>query len=221
MHQIEDLISARSEIFHYKDRIFKMIMKKIIRPALPVLTMMLAFPLQGSLTMANDKQPAALSEHKQKKQTQDFDSFGFNHFSEMQDKINDIIENFFSNRHRKAPLLSGTSSFISPLLNMSENDKGVEIKVELPGLGENDIRIESKNNQLIIRGERKEEKEEKDKNYYIHESFGGNFLRTITIPFDFDVSKTKATFKNGILDIFIEKPKESSLTTKTIPITPQ
>lgn len=198
-----------------------MIIKKIIRSALPALAMMFAFPLQGSLTMASDKQPTPQGEHKQKSQMQDFDGFGFNHFSEMQDKINDIIENFFSNRHRKEPLLSGTSSFISPFLNMSENDKGIDIKVELPGLTENEIKIESKNNQLIIKGERKDEKEEKDKNYYIHESFGGNFLRTITIPFDFDISKAKATFKNGILNIFIEKPKEAVSTPKTIPITPQ
>lgn len=198
-----------------------MIMKRIIKLALPVLPVMLAFPVQGSLTMASDKPAAPQVEHKEKRLIPDSDGLGFNHFSEMQDKINDIIEKFFSNRHRKELLLSGTSSFLSPLLNMSENDKGIEIKVELPGLSENDIKIESKNNQLIIKGERKEEMEEKAKNYYIHESFGGNFLRTITIPFDFDVSKAKATFKNGILNIFIEKPKEAASTAKTIPITPQ
>ena len=57
------------------------------------------------------------------------------------------------------PTIIGTPSFLMPLMNVSENDKNINIKIELPGISEKDIKIESRNNQLIIKGEKKEDKE--------------------------------------------------------------
>lgn len=143
---------------------------------------------------------------------------GFHHFSEMQDRLNDVIENFFSNVPGNLSTIAESSSFLMPLMNVSENDKHVTVKVELPGINEKDITIESVSNQLIIKGHRKEDKEEKETNYYMRESSYGNFLRTVSLPFEIDISKSTATFKDGILRISIEKPKGTLSGTKTIPI---
>ncbi len=144
-----------------------------------------------------------------------YSGFGFHSIPEIEDRMTDLMENFFSN----LPAISGTAqSMIMPLLNMSENDKGILIKVELPGLKEEDVQIESRNNQIIIKGEKKEEKEEKDSNYHIRESSYGKFMRTVSLPFDVDIDKTTAVFKNGMLEISAEKPQGTLSESKTIPI---
>lgn len=147
-----------------------------------------------------------------------YSDLGFHHFSEMQDRLNDVINNFLSNVPMNVPTIPGTSSFLMPVMNVSENDNHVNVKVELPGISEKDVTIESINNQLIIKGEKKEEKEEKETNYYVRESSYGSFLRTVSLPFEIDINKSTATFKNGVLHISVEKPKESVSSTKMIPI---
>lgn len=147
-----------------------------------------------------------------------YGDLSFHQFSEMQDRLNDVINNFFANVPMNAPTIPGTSSFLMPVMNVSENEKHVYVKIELPGISEKDVTIESVNNQLIIKGEKKEEKEEKETNYFMRESSYGSFLRTVSLPFEIDINKSTATFKNGVLHISVEKPKESISSKKLIPI---
>lgn len=113
-----------------------------------------------------------------------------------------------------------TSSNHFPSLDVAETEKNVTIKAELPGMDEKAIKIEVSKNQVTIQGEKKSETAEKDKEgtYYLKEISYGNFSRTISLPFEPDTNKTKASFSKGILTVTIEKPEENISQTKTIPI---
>jgi HSP20 family protein len=88
-----------------------------------------------------------------------------------------------------------------PTLDLSATDKEYTIAVEIPGVDEKDVKLEIANDTLTIRGEKKQEKEEKDKNYYRVERTYGSFQRVLSLPEDADQAGVKATFKRGILTI--------------------
>lgn len=98
-----------------------------------------------------------------------------------------------------SPLSS--SGFLKPQVDVGATDKEYSITVEVPGINEKDVNIEVVNNTMTIRGEKKQEKEEKDKNYYRVERSYGSFQRVLSLPEDADQEAIKATFKNGILTI--------------------
>ena len=98
-----------------------------------------------------------------------------------------------------SPLSS--SGFLKPQVDVGATDKEYSITVEVPGINEKDVNIEVANNTMTIRGEKKQEKEEKDKNYYRVERSYGSFQRVLSLPEDADQEAIKATFKNGILTI--------------------
>lgn len=139
---------------------------------------------------------------------------------QMREQMDRLFENPFSNKNLMAPLteLSPFNFSAFPSINVSETDKVVTIKAELPGLNEKDINIETYRNQLTISGERKEEKSEDKANFHIKELAYGQFSRSINLPFDIDNSNSKASFDNGILQITVKKPNDVISQTKTIPI---
>ena len=100
-------------------------------------------------------------------------------------------------------LLSPLSStgFLKPQVDVGATDKEYSITVEVPGVTEKDVNIEVTNNTMTIRGEKKQEKEEKDKNYYRVERSYGSFQRVLSLPEDADQGDIRATFKNGILTV--------------------
>jgi len=106
----------------------------------------------------------------------------------------------------------------SPRLNVSENEKEVRIAVELPGMDENDIDVSLSEGYLTIRGEKRDEREDKKGNYYRMERSYGSFQRTIPLPLEVDEGKTDASFKKGVLNITIPKVEEAQRKVKKIPI---
>jgi len=86
-------------------------------------------------------------------------------------------------------------------------DKGdkLEITAEIPGVDKKDIKVNLTNDTLSIKAEKKEEKEEKKKNYYYKERSYGGFYRSITLPAEVDPKTAKATYKDGVLQITIDK----------------
>jgi len=80
-------------------------------------------------------------------------------------------------------------------------------------VSEKDVTLEIVNNTMTIRGEKKQEKEEKEKNYYRVERSYGSFQRVLSLPQDADQEDVKATFKNGVLTVTIprkELPKSEA-----------
>jgi len=79
---------------------------------------------------------------------------------------------------------------------------------ELPGVDEKDVDVTLADGVLTIRGEKKTERDEKDKNWPVVERSYGSFSRTISLPFDVDPAKVDAKFEKGVLRIHLPKPVE-------------
>jgi HSP20 family protein len=99
--------------------------------------------------------------------------------------------------------------FWSPPVDIYETDEAVILKAELAGLNKNDVTIEIKDSNLVLRGERKFEKDIKEENYHRIERSYGFFSRTFALPQIVDSSKVTATFKDGLLEIMIPKVKDA------------
>lgn len=106
----------------------------------------------------------------------------------------------------------------SPSIDVTENDKEITVSAELPGLGENDIEVSLAHNVLTVSGEKKEEKEDKGKNFYRMERSYGSFQRSIPLPVEVEVDQVEAKFEKGVLTITLPKTAEAQKQTKRIPV---
>ena len=97
----------------------------------------------------------------------------------------------------------------APLVDIVEDEKEYLIKAELPEINKEDISVKVDKGVLSITGERKFEKEEKDKKYHRVERSYGHFTRTFTIPEDADADNVKAEFKNGVLEVHLQKAEKA------------
>ena len=89
----------------------------------------------------------------------------------------------------------------APTLDMSETDKGYEISAEMPGMGEEDIDVTVADNVLTIEGEKRQEREEKKKDYHLKERRYGKVHRALRLPQDVDANKINAKFDKGVLSV--------------------
>jgi HSP20 family protein len=96
----------------------------------------------------------------------------------------------------------------APKIDVSETDNEIQITAEMPGIDQNDVEVLLEDDRLIIRGEKKEEREDKDRNYHVRERVQGAFSRTLPLPFAPDPNQVKAEFRNGVMTITIPKPQE-------------
>lgn len=105
-----------------------------------------------------------------------------------------------------------------PAVDITEKDKSFEISAELPGMDQKNIEIKLSNGSLIIKGEKKEDKEEKRKGYHLSERHYGAFERVFTLPKGVDAEKIDARFSNGVLSISLPKKPEAMKADKVVPI---
>jgi len=104
----------------------------------------------------------------------------------------------------------------TPSVDVSETDKAYEIEAELPGMDEKDIELSLSNGVLTIRGERKEEKEDKEK--HVSERRYGSFRRTFRLPDTVNEDKATAEFKKGVLRVTLPKKPEAQKPVRKIAI---
>ncbi|MDP3479608.1 MAG: Hsp20/alpha crystallin family protein [Desulfoprunum sp.] len=97
----------------------------------------------------------------------------------------------------------------SPRLDVSETDQAIEILADLPGMEKKDISVSLEDDLLTIKGERKEEKENKDKQYHTIERRTGSFYRALRLPVEVDIERSEANFKDGVLTLKLPKTKDS------------
>jgi HSP20 family protein len=95
-----------------------------------------------------------------------------------------------------------------PAIDVVEKDDKYTVKVELPGVKEEDIDVSVAGDMLTISGEKRAESEEKKKGYYYSESSYGSFSRSVTIPSTVNASKIDASFEQGVLEITLPKAPE-------------
>jgi HSP20 family protein len=96
-----------------------------------------------------------------------------------------------------------------PLMDVAETDKEVTVSAELPGVDPKDIDIDVTGDMLTVRGEKKQEHEEKDRNYTFVERSFGRFQRSIQLPSSVDPDKVEATCRNGTLTITLSKKPDA------------
>jgi len=112
------------------------------------------------------------------------------------------------------------SSFFSPNADAVNKEGCYEIRVELPGVSEKDVEVSLENGNLTIRGEKRSEHEEKDKNYFFSERRYGAFERIFRLPDDVREADIKASYKDGILTLRLPKTESKKPASRKIEIKP-
>jgi HSP20 family protein len=117
------------------------------------------------------------------------------------------------------PWRPGSSfAFSAPAIDMSEDDKTYKISAELPGLDAKDVDVSVSGTTLVLKGEKRQEKEEKDKNYYFSERAYGSFQRAFELPSTVDRDKIAADFSKGVLTITLPKTPDAQKPQKKIEV---
>src|SRR5687767_13252421 len=96
----------------------------------------------------------------------------------------------------------------APAVDLIEREDSLVLKADLPGMTEDDVQIEMRDDVLTISGERKAEHEDKQNGYYRVERSFGRFSRSLHLPDGVDADKIAAAFDNGVLEVTIPKPEQ-------------
>jgi HSP20 family protein len=106
----------------------------------------------------------------------------------------------------------------APAVDIVDKGNAYEIMAELPGMDESNIDVKFSDGTLTIKGEKRDEKEEKKKEYYLSERRYGSFQRSFGVPDGVDADKIEANFKNGVLTVTLPKTAEAQNSEKKIAI---
>ena len=127
-------------------------------------------------------------------------------FSTLQDRVNRIFRESYS---PEGPGDALTTANFAPPVDVYEDEQGVTLKIEVPGIDEKDIDVSIASNTLTVRGERTLEKEEKEENFQRVERQYGSFTRSFTLPNSVDLEQVSAHYNKGVLKIRLAKKAES------------
>lgn len=127
-------------------------------------------------------------------------------FGSLQEAVRDMLATWPFGEREALSLADWT-----PSCNVSETTEEYRIEAELPGVKQEDLDVKVEDRVVTLRGERREEKEEKGKKYHRVESSYGSFMRSFTLPDDADEDTVTANYKDGLLSVRIARtaPKES------------
>lgn len=120
-------------------------------------------------------------------------------------EMEEVMERFFGREDGKPRAIETWA----PRVDVEETDKEILVKADLPGVDPKNVEITVENGVLMVRGEKKEEKEEKKKDYHRVERFRGTFYRAIQLPPGADAEKVSATSANGVITVAIPKKVEA------------
>jgi HSP20 family protein len=148
-------------------------------------------------------------------------------FESLRDEIYRLFEDFgrgFWQPSRRslfptAPLFRSQLKWPTmPAVDVVESEKAYEINAELPGMDEKNIEVKVSDGVLTIKGEKREKKEEKEKDYYLQERSFGSFERSFEVPESVDADKIEAKFKKGVLTLTLPKKAEAQKPAKKIEV---
>src|SRR6266704_987428 len=129
----------------------------------------------------------------------------FREFTTLQDRMNRLFRDSFGDTREEA---LSTSTFAPPV-DVYEDEHNITLKIEVPGIDEKDIDVRIENNTLVVHGERKFEKEEKEENFRRVERQYGSFTRSFTLPNTVDTDHVQAQYDKGILKVQLAKKAEA------------
>jgi HSP20 family protein len=114
--------------------------------------------------------------------------------------------------------IESTFTFTAPVIDIAENDKAYEVTAELPGLEPSNVDVTVSGDTLIIKGEKRQEKEEKEENYHLCERSFGSFQRSFSLPMGVDRDKIGSELAKGVLTITLPKTAEAQQQQKKIEV---
>jgi HSP20 family protein len=129
----------------------------------------------------------------------------FREFSTLQDRMNRLFRDSFGEGREEAL----TTSTFAPAVDVYEDEHSTTLKIEVPGIHEEDIDVRIENNTLTVHGDRKFEKEEKEENYRRVERQYGSFTRSFTLPNTLSTEDVVANYDKGVLKIKLAKKAEA------------
>lgn len=135
----------------------------------------------------------------------------------LHDEMDALFNDFFRGFSME-PVEGRQAGSFSPNIDIAETDKEIKVSAELPGMDDKDIEVSLNKDSLTIRGEKKEEKEDRGKDYFHVERSYGSFSRTIPLPVEIESDKAEAYFKKGVLTVKIPKTAKSIETQKKIAV---
>ena len=130
-------------------------------------------------------------------------------FSTMQDRTNRMNRLFRELYGPEGPEEALTTSSFAPPVDIYEDEHTITLKLEVPGIDDNDIDVRIENSTLVVHGERKIEKEEKEENFRRIERQYGSFTRSFTLPTSVDPGQVNAHYDKGVLKIKLAKKAEA------------
>jgi HSP20 family protein len=143
----------------------------------------------------------------------------------LRDQIDRVMDEFdrglFPSRWLEMTPFSKLTSEIRglvPAIDVVDEEKAYRVTAELPGLAEKDIEVTKDGDLLTIKGEKKEEREENDKGYFLSERHFGSVERSLRLPEGIDDAKIEAKFENGVLTVVLPKTPEAVTKPKKIAI---
>lgn len=125
----------------------------------------------------------------------------------MQKEFNRLFDNFFH-----GDITDSTSAFTSawiPAVDIAERENDFVVRMELPGVAKEDVKITMQNGILTVKGEKKQEKESKNSDYHRVERSYGSFQRSFTLPTAVRTDSVEASFTDGVLNISLPKAEEA------------
>ncbi|HWC17476.1 MAG TPA: Hsp20/alpha crystallin family protein [Terriglobales bacterium] len=129
----------------------------------------------------------------------------FRELASLQNRVNSLFQDYSRTGQED---LAAAGSF-APAVDVYEDEHKVTLKLEIPGVNQEDVDIRLENSTLTVRGERKFEKEEKEENFHRIERRYGSFARSFTLPNTLDTDSVQAHYENGVLKIELAKRAEA------------
>jgi HSP20 family protein len=141
-----------------------------------------------------------------------------NPFLALHREVNRLFDDAFRDFGDFGRFPSLTSSFAGgwPSIEMSETEKQVQVTAEIPGLDEKDVEVLLQDNVLTLKGEKRSEAEDKDRQF--SERYYGRFERRIPLGSEIETDKVEASFKNGVLTVTLPKSTTAQSNVKRIAI---
>jgi HSP20 family protein len=122
----------------------------------------------------------------------------------LQNRLNSIFNDFASPESNSATETLAMGSFV-PAVDVYEDAQGLTLKLEVPGVKQEDLDVRLENQTLTVKGERKFESDQKEENFHRIERRYGTFARSFTLPQTVDTAAPKASYEHGVLTITLTK----------------
>lgn len=129
-----------------------------------------------------------------------------------------MVDDMFHGSARWPSAGSAVSAAVEIRLDVSETDKEIKVRAELPGVDENDVEVMLADDVLTIKGEKRVEEERKQENHHVVERSYGSFARSMRLPAGIDQSQVRASFERGVLTVSLPKPAAAQQRSRKIEI---